>query len=80
MGNDNKDQLVKITKILGTEDLYKYLKKYNIKLDDEFYNLLERCPRKPWAKLIKPETAALCTEDALDLLDKMLVYDHVTLY
>jgi hypothetical protein len=27
--------------------------------------------------MVKPETAALCTEDALDLLDKMLVYDHV---
>jgi casein kinase II subunit alpha len=80
MGKDNRDQLVKITKVLGTEDLYKYLKKYNLKLDDDFYNLLERCPRRPWAKLIKPECAALCSDQALDLLDKMLVYDQVYRY
>lgn len=76
MGNDNRDQLVKITKVLGTEDLFKYVKKYNIKLDEEYNKLIERCPRKPWVKFIKPENAALCTEEALDLLDKMLVYDH----
>lgn len=34
MGNDNRDQLVKITKVLGTEDLFKYIKKYNVKLDE----------------------------------------------
>lgn len=61
MGNDNKDQLVKITKVLGTDDLNKYMKKCNAKLDDEFLKMLERCPRKPWAKMVKPETAALCT-------------------
>ena len=75
MGNDNRDQLVKITKVLGTEELYKYLKKYNIKLDEEYQKLIERCPRKPWHKFMSP-TTLLCTEDALDLLDKMLVYDH----
>lgn len=31
---------------------------------------------KPWNKFIKPEIQNLCTEDALDLLSKMLVYDH----
>jgi casein kinase II subunit alpha len=33
-------------------------------------------PVKPWNKFIKPENQALCTEDALDLLSKMLIYDH----
>lgn len=54
MGSDNRDQLVQIKKVLGTEDLYKYLKRYNIKLDEAFYSILERCPRKPWSKLVKP--------------------------
>ena len=53
MGNDNRDQLVKITKVLGTEDLFKYIKKYNVKLDEEFNKLIERCPKKPWVKFIK---------------------------
>lgn len=77
MGNDNRDQLVKITKVLGTEDLYKYLKKYGLKLDEEMSALIEKCPRKPWAKFVKPEIAHLCSDEALDLLDKMLQYDHV---
>lgn len=33
-------------------------------------------PAKPWSKFIKSENQALCHEDALDLLNKMLVYDH----
>lgn len=34
MGESNQDQLVKICQVLGTEGLFKYLKKYNIKLDE----------------------------------------------
>lgn len=40
MGESNQDQLVKICQVLGTEGLFKYIKKYNIKLDEEFYKLL----------------------------------------
>lgn len=79
MGNDNRDQLVKISKVLGTEDLYKYLKKYGLKLEEELAALIEKCPRKPWGKFVKPEIAHLCSDEALDLLDKMLQYDHVTI-
>jgi hypothetical protein len=39
--------------------------------------MIEKCPKKPWGKFIKPEVAHLCSDDALDLLDKMLQYDHV---
>lgn len=35
-GKDNYDQLVKITWILGTKDLYAYLEKYNIELEEDF--------------------------------------------
>jgi len=38
--------------------------------------LIIRLPVKPWHKFIKPEIQTLCGEDALDLLSKMLVYDH----
>jgi casein kinase II subunit alpha len=34
MGDSNRDQLVKICQVLGTDGLFKYLKKYNLKLDD----------------------------------------------
>ena len=52
-GHDNYDQLVKIAKVLGTEDLFKYIendsfkrkiKKLLIKLNPYIYkNYIERC-------------------------------------
>ena len=33
-------------------------------------------PTKPWSKFIKPENQAYCNDDAIDLLSKMLIYDH----
>lgn len=40
MGESNRDQLVKICHVLGTDGLFKYLKKYNVKLDDEYYKMI----------------------------------------
>ena len=39
-GHDNYDQLVKIARVLGTDDLYKYLDKYMISLDQHFQSVL----------------------------------------
>jgi hypothetical protein len=39
-GDSNRDQLVKICQVLGTEGLFKYLKKYNLKLDDDYYKMI----------------------------------------
>lgn len=41
-GHDNYDQLVKITKVLGTEELYTYIDKYHIRLDPQYDELLGR--------------------------------------
>ncbi|EPZ32712.1 Pkinase-domain-containing protein [Rozella allomycis CSF55] len=75
-GSDNYDQLVKITHVLGTDDLYEYLDKYGIELDEHYDGCIKDCPRVPWVKFIKPETVHLATDEAIDLLDKLLVYDH----
>ena len=45
-GHDNYDQLVKIAKVLGTDDLQKYLDKYELELDSHFEGLLGRHTRK----------------------------------
>ena len=39
-GHDNYDQLVKIAKVLGTEDLYKYISKYDLTFDTHYNCLL----------------------------------------
>lgn len=75
-GKDNYDQLVKIAKVLGTDDLYKYIEKYGLTLDAHYTGILGNYPRKPWSKFITNENKDLCTNDALDLLNKMLIYDR----
>ena len=76
MGDSNRDQLVKICQVLGTEGLFKYLKKYNLKLDDDYYKMIGKHTAKPWSKFIKPDNQSLCSDEALDLLSRMLQYDH----
>lgn len=39
-GSDNYDQLVKIAKVLGTEELYTYLDKYRLTLDNHYEDIL----------------------------------------
>ena len=41
-GHDNYDQLVKIAKVLGSEELYEYIDKYKIDLDPRFSSILGR--------------------------------------
>ena len=38
-GSDNYDQLIKIAKVLGTEELYAYLDKYRLTLDSHYEDL-----------------------------------------
>lgn len=35
-GDDNYDQLIKIAKVLGTDDLLEYMRKYNLTLNTYF--------------------------------------------
>ena len=78
-GHDNYDQLVKITKVLGTDELYAYLEKYDIDLDDHYDDLLGRCvrstprlwlmrrsyARKPWSRFITSEAQRFISNEAI---------------
>jgi len=76
-GHDNYDQLVKIARVLGTDDLYRYLNKYGIELDPQLEILVGHHSKKPWAKFITSENAPLVSDEAIDFLDKLLRYDHM---
>ncbi|XBW36555.1 hypothetical protein QEN19_002131 [Hanseniaspora menglaensis] len=79
-GKDNNDQLLKIIKILGTDDLVNYMKKYDIRLTGELkrmVNNFEYCIKKPWRKIAMEK----CNKDLYDLqfvefIDGLLCYDH----
>jgi len=75
-GNDNYDQLEKIARVLGTSELFEYLEKYNVELDPNFEGVLGKHSKKPWSKFITNENKHLVSNEALDLLSRMLVYDH----
>uniref|UniRef100_A0A3Q4N194 non-specific serine/threonine protein kinase n=1 Tax=Neolamprologus brichardi TaxID=32507 RepID=A0A3Q4N194_NEOBR len=69
-GHDNYDQ------VLGTEDLYDYIDKYNIELEPRFNDILGRHSRKRWERFVHSENQHLVSPEALDFLDKLLRYDH----
>ena len=75
-GHDNYDQLVRIAKVLGTDDLFEYIDKYNIDLDQRFNDILGRHSKKRWERFVNTENQALVSTEAIDLLDKLLRYDH----
>ncbi|CAL5372776.1 unnamed protein product [Camellia sinensis] len=75
-GHDNYDQLVKIAKVLGTDELNAYLNKYRLELDPHLAALVGRHSRKPWTKFINAENQRLAVPEAIDFLDKLLRYDH----
>jgi len=76
VGRDNYDQLVKIAKVLGTNDLIAYLEKYDLTLDSHFDGLLGRYAKKSWKRFVTEENKHLVSDEAIDLLDRMLQYDH----
>lgn len=74
-GKSNTDQLVQIARVLGTDDLYNYLKKYDLKLGPE-YEDLGHYTRRPWTRFINANNNQLVSDEFLDLIDKVLRYDH----
>ncbi|BAM41857.1 uncharacterized protein TOT_040000929 [Theileria orientalis strain Shintoku] len=76
-GHDNYDQLVKIAKVLGTDDLFAYSQKFGIEIPAAYNEILGVHPRKSWKSFITQENQHLVSDQALDLLDKMFLYDHI---
>lgn len=75
-GTNNFDQLAKVAKTLGTKGLDKYLDKYDITLTDQMAEVLEDFEKESWDDHMHDKTAHLVTDDSLDLLEKLLKYDH----
>eukprot|EP00605_Chrysophyceae_sp_TOSAG23-4_P000842 GSChrysophyteH1.ASY1.ANO1.933.1 assembled CDS len=75
-GHDNYDQLVKIAKVLGTNELNDYLERYDLELDNHFDGILGKHARKPFSRFINAENSHLVSDEAIDLLSTLLRYDH----
>lgn len=75
-GDSNNDQLVQIARVLGTENLMKYVNKYGIKLSHEYDDILGNYSRKPWTSFINKDNEHLISDEVIDLIDKLLTFDH----
>ncbi|KAK5640111.1 hypothetical protein RI129_010922 [Pyrocoelia pectoralis] len=76
-GSDNVDQLIRIVKVLGTTDFYNYLTKYNIELDLKLQDAIHITTRKTWDRFVTTENGYLVNDDAFNLLESFLRYDHM---
>lgn len=78
-GADNVDQLVKIMKVLGSEQLDEYLDTYELDLDVDVQQAVDanKCERREWASFTNKDNKERVCPEVIDLIDKMLVYDPV---
>jgi casein kinase II subunit alpha len=75
-GVDNDDQLLKILRILGTDEFDRYLEAYGIPFETEHEQLLNNYPKQPWSRFETADNRQTVSLEAVDLLDKLLKYDH----
>ena len=77
-GDSNQDQLVKIAKQLGYEEINKFLEKYqrDCFLASKIKNKIKGYNRKNWDEFINEKNKYLINNEALDLLNKLLEIDH----
>lgn len=75
-GHDNYDQLVRIAKVLGTDELFEYVGKYSIELEPTLKELVGKHTRKKWDRFINGDNQHLVSSEAIHLLENLLRYDH----
>lgn len=75
-GRDDMDMISKIAEVLGMNGLKAYLAKYGIPTPSVVSQTIARGKPTPWKKFINGENRYLATDEALDLIDKCIRYDH----
>jgi casein kinase II subunit alpha len=76
-GADNDDQLIKIAKFLGAEEIHRYVEKFeHIEMSDFFKQNLLNFKKKEWQKYITETNSELVSDEAIDLISKLLKIDH----
>ena len=76
-GADNSDQLIKILNVLGERDLYRYVNKYSLTIPKEIKKLMKNrtFEGRPFESFINEGNKSRAVPEAIDLLNRMLVYD-----
>lgn len=60
--------------MLGTDDLFDYLDKYDLELDPNVESQLTAHSKKPWDRFVTRDNQHLVSQDAMKFLDGLLRY------
>lgn len=76
-GSDNDDQLIRIAKVVGADDIRAYVDRMqHVELSDYFKQHLLNFSKKDWYKFVNLKNEDLIDENGFDLLNLMLTIDH----
>lgn len=73
-GQDSNEQLLKIAKVTGSESILAYVNKYGLQPDNNLIH--DSLPSKSFQHFVTEQNKARISEEAIELLEKMLVIDH----
>ena len=71
-----RDHLDVIASVMGTEELREYAERYRPFMDLEILKYVGNYPKVPLKSFINEQNKHLVDDQVIDLLEKMLVYDH----
>lgn len=76
-GKDTFDMLSKIAKMVGSESLFAWVEKTEVAVDDleALKSVIGKHKAKDMKKLVNFKNEKLATDEALDLISKLLVVD-----
>ena len=77
-GEDLNDQLIKIVDVFGFHEVENYLNKYKneTKINQKTFDKIKNCQKREWKSFINEKNKYLISDDALDLLEKLLKFDQ----
>lgn len=75
-GDTFTEVLQDITSILGSDKLFEYIANYGIRMSSIKMTECANYPVQPWDSLITAENSDVATPEALDLVEKLIMFDH----
>lgn len=75
-GDDAIDQISCVAAVVGSDEILEWASKYKIKLTSSARAAIGSYPKTPLEEFKRPHNSHLCTQEAIDLVSKMLIVDH----
>jgi casein kinase II subunit alpha len=75
-GTDTFDQIQRISSLLGSDSIYKWIEKFKIPITKEMRKAIGSYKGKHFSEFRNKGNCNLCSADAVELVGKMLTIDH----